>query len=308
MDYIDYYKVLGIDKNASAKEIKAAYRKLARKFHPDVNTGDKDAEQKFKEINEANEVLGNEENRKKYDQHGKDWKHADEIEKMRQQQSSRQSYGGQGGGFGGGDFGSQFGGGPENDDFSDFFQNMFGRGNGGGSRTSGRFKGQDYNAELKLDLTDIFKTQQQVLTINNSKIRLTIPAGVEDGQTIKISGKGGPGANGGPAGDLYIRFSINNNTSFKKEGPNLYSNIDVDLYTAILGGEVIVKTFDSQVKLKIAPETQSGTKVRLKGKGFPVYRKEGESGDLIVTYIIKNPQNLTEKEKELFLELKNLRS
>lgn len=308
MDYIDYYKVLGIDKNASAKEIKAAYRKLARKFHPDVNTGDKDAEQKFKEINEANEVLGNEENRKKYDQHGKDWKHADEIEKMRQQQGSRQSYGGQGGGFGGGDFGSQFGGGPENDDFSEFFQNMFGRGNGGGSRTSGRFKGQDYNAELKLDLTDIFKTQQQVLTINNSKIRLTIPAGVEDGQTIKISGKGGPGANGGPAGDLYIRFSINNNTSFKREGPNLYSNIDVDLYTAILGGEVIVKTFDSQVKLKIAPETQSGTKVRLKGKGFPVYRKEGESGDLIVTYIIKNPQNLTEKEKELFLELKNLRS
>lgn len=308
MDYIDYYKVLGVDKNASAKEIKSAYRKLARKYHPDVNAGDKDAELRFKEINEANEVLSNEDNRKKFDQYGKDWKHADEIEKMRQQQGSRQSSSGSGAGYSGGDFGSQFGGNFEGDDFSDFFQNMFGRGGGGGNRTSGRFKGQDYNAELNLNLTEIFTIHQQVLTVNNNKIRLTIPAGVEDGQTIKISGKGGPGSNGGPSGDLYITFNINNNTAFKRENSNLYSNVEIDLYTAILGGEVIVKTFDSQVKMKVNPETQYGTKVRLKGKGFPVYRKEGEFGDLIISYSIKNPTNLTAKEKELFEELQKLRS
>ena len=311
MEFIDYYKVLGVEKTATAKEIKSAYRKLARKYHPDVNSGDKSSDAKFKEINEANEVLSNEENRKKYDQHGKDWKHADEIEKMRRQQGGRQGSQGQGFGsqFGGGqsDF-SGFGGDGEGADFSDFFQNMFGRGNGGQSRTSGKFKGQDYNAELQLNLTDVFKTHQQVLTVNNSKLRLTIPAGVEDGQTIKINGKAAPGVNGGPHGDLYIRFSINNNTSFKRDASNLYSNIDLDLYTALLGGEAQIKTFDGEVKLKVSPGIQTGTKVKLKGKGFPVYKKDGEFGDLIVTYNIKNPVNLTEREKELFEELKKLRS
>lgn len=310
MDFIDYYKVLGVDKNASAKEIKSAYRKLARKYHPDVNPGDKEAELKFKEINEANEVLGNEENRKKYDQYGKDWRHAEEIERMRQQQGSRRSgtYAGgdPSGGFEGFDgFEGGFDGGG---DFSDFFQSMFGHRTGGQSRTAGRFKGQDFNATLRLNLTDVYKTQQQVIEVNGNKLRLTIPAGVENGQTIKIAGKGGPGINDGPNGDLYIRFEIHNNTAFKRDGANLHSTVEVDLYTALLGGEIMARTLDGQVRLKVSPETQNGTRVKLKGKGFPVYKQEGHFGDLIVTYQIVNPKNLTEKEKELFQELKKLRA
>ncbi len=268
MEYIDYYKVLGVDKNASNKEIKSAYRKLARKYHPDLNTGDKDAEKKFKEINEANEVLANEENRKKYDQYGKDWKHAEEIEKMKQQQGGSRAYGSDTSGFGGfGDFqNSGFGNG---DDFSDFFHSMFGRGGGTQGRTARKFKGQDYNAVLQLNLTDTLKSQQQVIDVNQQKLRITIPAGLENGQVIKIAGKGGPGHNGGPSGDLYIRFEIQNNTHFRREGANLHHSVHLDLYTALLGGEILVKTIDGQVKLKIKPETTNGSKVRLKGKECP---------------------------------------
>lgn len=295
MAFVDYYKILELDKTATPDQIKKAYRKLARKFHPDVNPNNKAAEDKFKQINEANEVLSNPENRTKYDKYGKDWKHGEEFEKAQQQNHSRgsqQSYSGQGG------FGQ--------DDFSDYFESMFG-GSGRSSRQSAKFKGQDFNAELKMSLRDAFTTQKQVLTVNNSKIRITIPAGIENGQVIKIAGKGGPGVNGGPNGDLYIQFSIENDTAFKRDGDNLYTTVDLDLYTAILGGDITVDTFDGKVKLTIAPETQNETKVKLKGKGFPVYKKEGQFGDLIITYKIKNPSQLTEKEKALFEELKKLR-
>lgn len=308
MEYIDYYKILGLDKTATSQEIKSAYRKLARKYHPDLNAGDKEAEKKFKEINEANEVLSNEENRRKYDKYGKDWKHAEEIERMRRQQGSRASSGNQGYGKGYEGFSGFSDSGFEDDDFSDFFHSMFGRTSGGRSRTSTRFKGQDYNAVLHLILTDVYHSKQQVIEVNGKKLRMTIPAGVEDGQTIKIAGKGGPGANGGPDGDLYIRFEIHNDTDFRREGANLYNQVEIDLYTALLGGEVTVKTFNGQVKLKIAAEMQSGTKVRLKGKGFPVYKEKEKFGDLIITYLIKNPTNLSEQEKDLFRQLKKLRS
>ncbi len=308
MEFIDYYKVLGVSKTATTQEIKSAYRKLARKYHPDLNAGDKEAEKKFKEINEANEVLSNDENRKKYDKYGKDWKHAEEIERMQREQGSRASSGNQG-------YGSRYEGfsgfsdsGFEDDDFSDFFHSMFGRASSGKSRSSARFKGQDYNAVLHLNLTDVYHTKQQVIEVNGKKLRMTIPAGVEDGQTIKIAGKGSPGANGGPDGDLYIRFEIRNDTDFRREGSDLHSQLELDLYTALLGGEVTAKTFDGQAKLKIAPETQSGTKVRLKGKGFPVYKEKEKFGDMIITFRIKNPTNLTDKEKDLFRQLKNLRS
>lgn len=300
MTFIDYYKVLGVDKKATEKEIKQAYRKLARKHHPDLNPNNAEAEKKFKEINEANEVLSNSANRAKYDKYGKDWQHADDIERAgRQQQGGRQSQQQE---YYGGDF--------EQGDFSDFFESMFGRGrtSGGQGRSSAKFKGQDYNAELTLDIKDVYTSQTQVLTVNNSKIRLTIPAGVENGQTIKIAGKGGPGVNGGPNGDLYIRFSITNHTNFKREGNNLYTTVDLDLYTAILGGEIMTKTFTGDVKLKIPPGTQTNTKAKLKGKGFPVYKKEGEFGDLIITYRIAIPTNLTDREKELFEELKKIRN
>jgi curved DNA-binding protein len=294
MAFIDYYKILGIPKTATEKEIKAAYRKLARKYHPDLNPDNKDAEIKFKEINEANEVLSDPENRKKYDKYGKDWKHGEEYEKAqhhRQQQSQHRS-------------GQQV---FSEQEYSDFFESMF-----GGRRTSSRqghypkFKGQDYHAELHLDLKDVYTTHKQVLTVNSNNIRLTIPAGVENGQVIKIKGKGGEGLNGGPNGDLYIKFIINNRTQFKRDGNNIYSNVFLDLYTSLLGGEIMVDTFCGKVKLKIAPETQNETKVKLKGKGFPVYKKEGDFGDLIITYHIKIPTHLSEKEKELFKELQKI--
>ena len=301
MAFIDYYKVLGIDKSATTADIKKAYRKLARKHHPDVNPNDKNAEHKFKEINEANEVLSDVEKRKKYDKYGKDWQHGESYEQaQRQQQYQQQGYGNFGGGGSGG---------FEDGEFSDFFESMFG--GGGASQSRGRssgFRGQDFNAELQLDLKDVYETQQRVLTVNGKNIRLTIPAGVENGQVIKIKGKGAPGRNGGPNGDLLIKFNVSNSTKFKRDGSNLYVNENIDLYTALLGGEVTVDTFDGKVKLKVKPETQNGTKIKLTGKGFPVYRKEGEFGDLYITYDIEMPTNLSSKEKELFNELKNLKS
>jgi len=293
MSFIDYYKVLGVAKTATKKEIKKAYRKLARKYHPDVNPNDDAAKKKFQEINEANEVLSDAENRKKYDKYGKDWKHSDEIEKQRQQQGRQQQYyQGAGGGF------------SEND-YSDFFESMFGGGMGGGRSRGGsaKFKGQDFNAELHLDLKDVYETHKRTLTVNGKNIRLTIPAGVKNGQVIKIKGHGGPGVNGGPKGDLHIKFAIANHTQFKRNKDNLYATVDLDLYKALLGGDIMVDTFNGKVKLKVKPETENGTKVKLKGKGFPVYKKKGEFGDLYITYQIKIPTNLTAKEKELIEEL-----
>jgi curved DNA-binding protein len=295
MAFIDYYKILGVAKNATVDEIKKAYRKLARKFHPDLNPNDKIAEQKFKEINEAHEVLSNPENRKKYDEYGEHWKHADEYEKAKQQQQQyTQQHSGQ----------TDFGGYNEGD-FSDFFNSMFG--GAGGQRRTSKFRGQDFNAKLQLSLKDVYNTHKQTLTVNNKSIRITIPAGVENGQIIKIKGHGGQGVNGGPNGDLYIEFSIINNTEFKRDGDNLHKTVDLDLYTALLGGEIKVNTFDGQVKLTVKPETQNGTKVKLKGKGFPRYKKEGQYGDLFITYNLKTPTNLSAKEKELFTELSKLR-
>jgi len=292
MEYVDYYKVLGIDKKASAEEIKNAYRKSARKHHPDLNPDDKEAHKKFQQINEANEVLSDAEKRKKYDQYGKDWKHAEEFEKQRQ---SQRQYSGQSGG-------QTFSGGYGEDDFSDFFASMFGQ-QTGGTRSQTKFKGQDYNAELQLNLLDAYKTHQQTITVNNKNIRITIPAGIENGQQIRLKGYGAPGVNGGPNGDLYITFSITNNTKFKRNGNDLYTTADIDVYTAVLGGETTVDTLTGKVKLKIQSETQNGTKMRLKGKGFPVYKKDGEFGDLFITFSVKIPTNLTEKQKELFEEL-----
>jgi curved DNA-binding protein len=170
-----------------------------------------------------------------------------------------------------------------------------------------KFKGQDFSAQLQLQLKDVYTTQKQTLTINGKSIRITIPAGVENGQVIKIKGYGGEGVNGGPNGDLLIEFSILNTTAFKRDGDNLYASVDLDLYTALLGGEITVDTFDGKVKLIVKPETENGTKVKLKGKGFPKYKKEGQFGDLYITYTIKTPTKLSAKEKELFTELSKLR-
>jgi curved DNA-binding protein len=296
LEFIDYYNILGLTKEASQADVKKAYRKMARKYHPDVNPNNKDAEARFKQINEANEVLGDVEKRKKYDQYGKDWQHAEEFQKRQQSGHSQRPAGGPSGDFGG-------------QDFSDFFESMFGggaRGFGGGRQV--KFRGQDLNAEVRLLLQDAYHTHKQTFTINGKNIRITIPAGVENGQTIKIPGHGGPGRNGGPNGDLFITFSVENTTPFKRDGDHLYRTVPLDLYSAILGGEITIDTFDGKVKLKIKPETQSGTMVKLKNKGFPVYKKEGEFGDLFITFSVVMPTHLTPKEQELFKELAALRT
>ncbi len=305
MAFIDYYKILGIDKNASQDDIKKAYRKLARKYHPDLNPNDKEAHKTFQQINEANEVLSDTEKRKKYDQYGENWKHAEEFEKARQAQG-QDAYGSNFGGFG---EGSPFGTGEtytgefNEEGFSDFFESLFGKGSGRSRSRSMKFKGQDYNAELHLSLRDAYTTHQQTLTVNGKNVRITIPAGIENGQKIRLKGYGGEGVSGGPAGDLYITFVIEDDPMYKRDGNDVYMTVDLDLYTAVLGGDITIDTLDGKVKLKVKPETQNGTKTRLKGKGFPVYKKEGQFGDLFVTYQVKIPTNLSDKQKELFRQL-----
>ncbi len=292
MAFIDYYKILGVDKKATVGNIKSAYRKLARKYHPDLNPNDAEANKNFQQINEANEVLSDPEKRKKYDKYGKDWQHAEQFDNATksQEQSSdfrRQKYSRE----------------QSEGDFSDFFETMFGGSANAGRSRQAKFRGEDYNAQLQLNLTDAYKTHKQTLTVNGRNIRITIPAGIENGQTIKITGHGGPGINGGPNGDLYITFSIANHPKIKRLGNDLYLKVDLELYTAVLGGEITIDTLSGKVKLKVMPETQNGSKVKLKGKGFPVYKNDGQFGDLYITYTVKIPTNLTERQKSLFTEL-----
>jgi curved DNA-binding protein len=299
MDYVEYYKLLGIDKNASAEDIKKAYRKLARQYHPDVNPNDKEAQKKFQEINEANEVLSDPEKRSKYDQYGKDWKHGQEFEKAKQQRQHQRQYTSEGGQAFGGDF--------EGQDFSDFFESMFG---GMGSRRSAaqtKFKGQDYHAQLHLTLRDAYTTHQKTITVNEKNVRITIHAGVENGQQVKLKGYGATGANSGPNGDLYISFQIEDDPQFKRLGNDLFTTEEIDIYAAVLGGETTIDTLSGKIKLKIAEGTQNNTKVRIKGKGFPVHKKEGQFGDLYVSYSVKIPVTLSVKEKELFTQLSKLK-
>ncbi len=289
MEFIDYYQVLGLQKNATADEIKKAYRKLAKQYHPDANPDDATSKKKFQQINEANEVLSDPENRKKFDKYGKDWQHSEAYEQQARQQQQ---------------YGQQFGGFENEGGFSDFFSSMFG--GGGGRRSTGRQKGQDINATFQLNLTDVFKTHQQTITVNGKNIRITIPAGVENGQVIKLNGYGQASANGGTGGDLFLTFKINNDTFFKRVGNDLQITQEIDLYTALLGGDANLTTMHGKLKLKVKPETQNGTKIRVKGKGFPLYKQEGIFGDLYVTYNVTLPTGLSEKELELFEALKKL--
>lgn len=317
MAYIDYYKVLGVDKTASQDDIKKAFRKLARKYHPDLNPDDPSAKEKFQAINEANEVLSDPEKRKKYDEYGEHWKHADEFEaqKKAQQAGGFGGFGGFGGGQGfqtdgngtywyssdGQEFTGHGAGG-----FSDFFEELFGHRGSQRAGARGGFRGQDYQSELHLSLRDASQTHKEVLNINGKQVRITIPAGVANGQVIKLKGYGAEGMNGGPAGDLYITFVVEDDPVFKRLGDDLYEEVNIDLYTALLGGEQLVNTLDGQVKLKVKAGTQPGSKVRLKGKGFPVYKQEGKAGDLIVTYNVHLPEHLTDKQKELLQQMRSM--
>ena len=291
--FIDYYKSLGVPKDADEKAIKKAYRKLARKYHPDVNPDNASAEQKFKEVTEAYEVLSDSEKRKKYDKYGKDWEHAAAFGQSRG--------GGRGGSY---TYSSDFGGG----DFSDFFNNMFGNQRGystGGRRQARPHKGQDYQAKLQLGLRDILEDHKQVLTLNSKKLRITIPAGVEDGQTIRLKKQGGPGRNGGENGDIYINFIIPRDPDFDRKGKDLYIDHVIDLYTAVLGGKAKIPTLNGVVTINIPPETPTGKVLRLRGKGMPIYKKGGH-GDLYAKLYVELPTQLSQEEKDLFGRLASL--
>ena len=295
MAFIDYYKILGVDKKATEKEIKNAYRKQARKYHPDLNPNDKEANNNFQSINEANEVLSDTEKRKKYDEHGENWKHADAYSNSQGQPPPRSSNQNNQGGYNFENYG-------EGGDFSDFFQSMFGNAASGQGRQP-KYRGQDYQSELHLTVKDILQSHQKTLTVNGKNIRITIPAGVENGQTIKITGHGSAGKNGGPNGDLLITFLIKDDDNFKRNGNNLHIIFPLNLYTAVLGGEITIETLTGKVKVNVKAETQNGTKIKLKGKGLPVYKKENQIGDLFITFQIQIPENLTENQVALFKEL-----
>ncbi|NJB84564.1 curved DNA-binding protein [Lewinella marina] len=304
--FIDYYQTLGVDKSADEKQLKKAYRKLARKYHPDIAPDDAQAEQRFKAVNEAYAVLSDPEKRAKYDKYGKDWEHAEAFEQARQQRGSAGGGGGAGfGGFGGDPFGGQYTytTGGDGADFSDFFRDMFGGGAGagfGGQRRA--FRGRDIEAELRVQMSDILQDNKQVLTVNGKQLRVTIPAGVEEGQTLRLRGQGSPGAGGGPAGDLYITFRVDVPADYRREGADLYKTVEVDLYTMLLGGKITVDTPTGAVSVPVSATTANNTRVRLKGKGLPRYKSSGH-GDLYLDLVARLPTSLSADEKEAFTRL-----
>lgn len=319
MEYKDYYKILGVPKNASEKDIKTAYRKLARKYHPDMNPGDKSAEEKFKELNEAYEVLSDPEKRKLYEQFGSEW-------------STWQQRGGQAGDFwqqwaGGNpptgqgrasasDFGDVFG---QGSTFSDFFQQLFGGGRaevygdlfGGGATRQRRRprRGQNYEQPVEISLEEAYQGTTRLLVIGDQRFEVKIPPGADTGTRVRVAGKGAPGVAGGPAGDLYLNIEVSPDPRFKRRGQDLEVSVPVDLYTAILGGEVAVPTPGGRSgMLNIPPETQNGQKFRLRGKGMPVLNRPKERGDLYAVVDVRLPAKLTPKERDLFQQLRRLRA
>ena len=305
MDYKDYYKALGIEKTAPAEQIKKAYRKLARQYHPDVNPDNPDAERRFKEANEAHEVLSDPEKRQKYDQFGADWQRYQQAGAGRRDPAGGPQAGGfdwsqytQGGSFGGEDGG----------DFSDFFSSMFGNMGGAGSSRGNRpSAGQDYQAELELTLEEAYHGGPRTITVNGKSLRLTIAPGVADGQTIRLRDQGGNGRNGGPNGALLITFRLLPDSRHTRTGDNMMQEVSVPLYRALLGGDQTVTTLGGEVKIKIQAETNNGTQLRLRGKGFPVYKQPGVFGDLYLRLSVTLPQHLTDSEKLLLRQLAALR-
>ena len=294
MTFIDYYKVLGVAQDATQEEIKKAYRKKAKQYHPDTNKDNPQAKERFQEINEANEVLGDPEKRKKYDEYGENWRYADEFNGQRRQQA-----GGTGwereydfGGFG---RRGRFSGRERNSSgFSDFFEQLFGQ---GAFHTGQRTHGNDLRATLTLPLREAATTQKSTFVIGDEKIRITVPAGIANGQTIKIKGKGSSSPDGTSRGDLYLTFEIESDPVFVREGNDLFATAECSVFTLLLGGNITVPTLTGNAKMNIKPGTQPGSRLRLRSKGFPVYKQEGDFGDLIITIKATIPP-LSEKQRE----------
>ncbi|MEJ7828942.1 MAG: J domain-containing protein [Segetibacter sp.] len=301
MDFKDYYKILGVSKTATEDEIKKAYRKLAVTYHPDKNPNNKAVEEKFKEINEANEVISDPEKRKKYDELGEDWKHY-------QQSGGKQGFDGFKHGNGGNHHqysqGEQF----NDQNFSDFFETIFGERFGGSQSKQHSYKGQDYKAKLDISLEEAYSGTTRQLTLEVQKLEMKIKPGVKHGQVLRLKGKGSKGTNGGEDGDLYITVYVADHPHYKREGDDLYADIELDLYTAILGGQTLIKTLRNAVKMNITKETENGKMLRLKGMGMPKYGKENEYGDLYAAVNIIMPKNLSSKEVDLFRELSTIKN
>ncbi|MGC9349210.1 MAG: DnaJ C-terminal domain-containing protein [Anaerolineae bacterium] len=327
MDYQDYYAVLGVPKDASEKDIKQAYRKAARKYHPDFNPDDETAEEKFKQVNEAYEVLSDPEKRKLYDQFGSEWK------TWQQRGGAPEDFWEQWGGvpgagqrpgagrtytytYGPGGVGAGAG------DFSDFFQQLFG-GLGGGLGGRGGYedlfgggmrgrqqprRGRNYEQPVEITLEEAYHGTQRVFQIDNQRIEVSIPAGARTGTRVRVAGKGAPGVGGGPPGDLFLLINVAPHPQFERDGNDLETDVEVDLYTAILGGEVAVPMPDGRsVMLRVPPETQNGTRFRLRGKGMPHLNNPGRRGDLYAVLDVELPQRLSSEERELFERLRAMR-
>jgi len=307
MNYKDYYNILGVAKNATQAEIKKAYRKLAVKYHPDKTKGDKTASERFMEINEANQVLSDPEKRTKYDSFGADWKN---YEAAGAQQGGfdwskyANSQGAQNQRMNHGDFESAFGQAEEIDLFELLFGMRSGRKQG---RTSAAFKGEDLNAETTLSLEEAYHGTVRIIKLNGQTIQVTIPPGIADGQVLRIGQKGMDGTHGGPRGDLYLNVTIAQDIEFVRKGNDLHRRFPVDLYTAILGGKALVKTFTGAVKVDVPKETPNQKVLRLRGLGMPVFNKKGSFGDMFVTIDIVLPEHITATETEMFEKLAMLR-
>lgn len=329
MEYKDYYKTLGVSKNASQDEIKKAYRKLANKYHPDKNPNDKRSEDKFKEIGEAYEVLGDPEKRKKYDRLGANWKQYEQAGYGEEGGFDWSRFGGRSGRSGSGfhfegdlnDMGDMFGGGSG---FSDFFkaffgdmgssraggfgsQNDFGAGTTFGSSRKTGFRGQDYQTEMEISLYEAYHGTTRILNVDGNKLRVKVKPGTYDGQELRIKGKGGKGYKDGEPGDIYIKIKVARDNHFTVKGNDLVKELPVDLYTAVLGGKVQVETFEGKVNLTIPKGAQSGKTLRLKGKGMPVYGKSGSHGDMFIKLKVVIPKDLSKEETDLFKQLQEIR-
>lgn len=305
MDYKDYYKILEVDKNATQDEIKKSFRKLAIKYHPDKNPNNEQAEEKFKLINEANEVLSDPEKRKKYDELGENWRH---FEQTGQTAGGNNPFGGGKQQYYQGNPNDIFGNG--NSDFSDFFEQFFGRGSQQQNTQSGfktpNFKGSDYETEIEITLTEAYHGTSRIVQLENEKLRVNIKPGSYDGLSLRLKGKGQKANTPEYNGDLYVHIKLTPNAQFTRHDNDLHTTHTIDLYTAVLGGETIVDTLSGQVKVKIATGTQNGKTIRIKGKGMPIYGKTNLYGDLYIQLHVHLPEKLSDKQRELFEQLKTM--
>ncbi|WP_394991057.1 DnaJ C-terminal domain-containing protein [Emticicia sp.] len=290
MDYRDYYKILGIDKKATQDEIKKVYRTLAVKYHPDKNPNNKEAEEKFKLVSEANGVLSNPEKRKKYDELGENWQQHQQT--ANQRSGNQQYYGNEG--FDGAS------------DFSDLFEQFFSGKTTRGARNNQHRRGGDYETEMEITLEEAYQGTSRIIQVDNEKLRITTKPGSYTDQQLRIKRKGAKGSSEAHRGDLFVRIRVGQHNQFIRKENDLYSTQTIDLYTATLGGELIVNALFGQVKIKIVEGTQNGKTIRLKGKGMPIYEKSDVLGDLYIQLQVQIPEKLTDKQRELFEELKSL--